>query len=90
MNVDRFYQALPENLVTFSPVEVASMRKVMKNFAENTMCDIAYNIHKLKRVCLPATQILYYKFATALSSQPMLRLLISAVLGSTTVGGIRL
>jgi hypothetical protein len=28
--------------------------------------------------------------ATALSSQPMLRLLISAVLGSTTVGGIRL
>jgi hypothetical protein len=28
--------------------------------------------------------------ATALSSHPMLRLLISAVLGSTTVGGIRL
>jgi hypothetical protein len=30
------------------------------------------------------------ELATALSSQPMLRLLISAVLGSTTVGGIRL
>jgi hypothetical protein len=73
MNVDKFYQALPENLVTFSPVEIASMKKVTKNFAENTMCHITYNIHKLKRYCLPATQILYYKLCAKTCSVTILK-----------------